>query len=653
MASNSKTVVVGVDIGTESTKVVVLEDDHDPEIVRNEVGGHTTPTVISFDANNTKLRNIGATANTNARHNTVLHLNRLLPGERDDIDDAGIDALERFYQFSLVTDDSGCSVTNLDYNHKEASSSDVKATFSSSALLAMLLGNIHKNVQSTLRRRQQPIAGEEDKGKSTDGAVSSITTGTSNPTTKFLYSIACPPDMTPRAQQCLIDALYAGIEPHDVVLVERGGAYKASFERKFPDLLTNKKQKQTVLIVDMGHSETTVIVLGNHSASHEDKKDGEGQPSDSSTLQILSSVRSKSLGAGNIDVRLWEHYQSTIPSARFIKKRSKAGQRLLAGTTELKHQLSQLTKASLTVENVGGEDGDSDLTLSATQRLLADLCQPVEIPKLVLLLQTALQEAGITGEAEIQIDSVELVGGGCRIPFVKETIDKILKEITGTSITYSYSMDDASAALGAALVSDGYVKNRPAEEDASTEDIESVLVRKSFSTTMGPTTIQVSLRNEEIIMTDMDDKMQQRASTLNFLEARILELRSAHRGIHGYLLPDELFGYLDEVENWLFMGPAEEATNSDVIAKWEEIKKRTGELIEPYQLAIDNEQKAKEAEMEAEARQAELARAVDDQVDHETVDHDNRRLSKKRRMEIVMKTNKEGGEFFGSGDYSK
>lgn len=650
MSSNRKIVVVGVDIGTESTKVVVLEDDHDPEIVRNEVGGHTTPTVVSFDANNAKLRNVGAAANPNARHNTVLHLNRLLPGERDD---SGVDAFEPFYQFCLVPEASsrsgasGCLVTDLDYNHKDDSPSDAKSSFSGSALLAMLFGNIHKNVLATLRRRKETVSGT-DKAKPIDQEASAITFTTSNMTTKFVYSVACPSDMSPEAQQCMIDAVYAGVEPHDVVLVERGGAYKASYERKFPDLMNDKKQ--SIVIVDMGHAETTVVVLGNHA----DGDDGDNQEIVPPLTRLLSSVRSKSLGAGNVDVRLWEHFQSTVPHGRVIKKHSKAGQRLLAGTAELKHQLSQLTKASVTVENVGGAEGGCDLNLSATQRLLADLCRQVEIPKLVSLLEIALQEAGITGASayDRRIDSIELVGGGCRIPFVKETIEKVLKEIAGESISFSYAMDDASAALGAALVAEDFLKIRSTGDDSSI--VESILARECFSTTMEPSGIQAALRCEEQNMTALDEKMQQRASTLNLLETRILELRSAGRGsTHGYLLPDELFVYLDEVENWLFMGPAEEASNSDVIAKWEEIKKRTGELIEPYQQAIDDEQKAKEAELEAEARQAELARAFDDEVANEPTDHDNRRLSKKRRMEIVMKIIKEGGKLFESGDYSK
>jgi hypothetical protein len=651
--SSNKIVVVGVDIGTESTKVVVLEDGHDPEIVRNELGGHTTPTLISFDSNNAKLRKVGAAANPNARHNTVLHLNRLLPGERDD---AGVDALAPFYQFGFIPEDSGSPgssgsiVTNLDYNYKDGSSSASKSSFSSTALLAMLFGNVHKNVLATLHRRQQAVLA--GTATATDEDASTITNPTDNTTVKFVYSVACPPDMSPEARQCVLDAVYAGVAPHDAILVERGGTYKASYERKFPDRVVSDK-KQTILIVDMGHAETTVIVLGSH---HDDKDEGNSH-APPCTLQLLSSVRSKSLGAGNIDVRLWEHVQSTEPDARFVKKHSKAGQRLLAGTAELKHQLSQLPKASVMVENVGGEDGESDLNLAASRRLLADVCQKIEIPKLVALLEKALQAAGISstsaaGSERRQIDTIELVGGGCRVPFVKDTIEKILKEITGTTISYSYSMDDASVALGAALVSAGYVKHSSVEE-ASTA-FKSILARRSFATTLELTDIQVALRREELTMTTLDEKMQERASTLNLLETRILELRSAQRGsAHGYLLPDELFAYLDEVENWLFLGPADEASNADVVGKWDEIKKRTSELIQPYQRAVDDERKAKEAEMEAEARQAELQRAFDDQIAHEAVDHDNRRLSKKRRMEIVMKNNKEGGDFFRSGNYGK
>lgn len=644
MPNNRQTVIVGVDIGTEFTKVVVLEDGHDPEIVRNEVGDHTTPTVVSFDANNAKLRNIGATANLKAKHNTVLHLNRHLPGEKDGDDEGTDDVLAPFYQFQLVSDDGcGWKVTNLDYKYKAGKgdgvddgddASSTKSSFSSSALLAMLLGNVQKNVQSTLRRRQQTVA----------ATSSNEDYSATDPTIEFVYAVSCPPEMTPEAKQSMLDAVFAGVRMEEVVLVERGGAYLASYERKFQGQGT----KHTVLIVDMGHAETTVTVLGI-------RPEG-GSSSFKEDLHLLASVRSKSLGAGNVDVLLWEHFQSTMPELQGVTKNSKAGQRLLAGAANLKHLLSQSSKASVTVEKVGGEGGDYDSTLTATRKMLVDLCQGTDVHKLTTLIDKALQQAGITSDDDAgfdwqQLDAIEVVGGGCRIPFVKETIETAVAAVAGKTISLSYSMDDTSAALGAALVAHSDIFKESALDDVATSG---TILARWAPTTMPYTDIQAALRRAEQDMAACDDEMQQRAATLNQLEARMLELRSAQYGsTHGGLLPDDLFAYLDEVENWVFFSEhAEEASNDDIQAKWDDFKSKTSEWSTLYQDAVDSDQKAMEADMEAEAQRAKLERDAAETGDEED-DHDNRRLPKKRRMEIVVKNMNEGLELFDNGHYRK
>mmetsp|Transcript_19158 Transcript_19158/g.54634 ORF Transcript_19158/g.54634 Transcript_19158/m.54634 type:complete len:113 (+) Transcript_19158:63-401(+) len=83
-ASSELLVVVGVDVGAESTKVV-LGQDYSCEIVRNDVGGHTTPTMIALGETDKQPRQLG----TKVSKNGVYHLNRLLDGEivSDDDDD--------------------------------------------------------------------------------------------------------------------------------------------------------------------------------------------------------------------------------------------------------------------------------------------------------------------------------------------------------------------------------------------------------------------------------------------------------------------------------------------------------------------------------------------------------------------------------------
>ena len=164
------------------------------------------------------------------------------------------------------------------------------------------------------------------------------------------------------------------------------------------------------------------------------------------------------------------------------------------------------------------------------------------------------------------------------------------------------------------------------------------------------TELQLALRQAEEQMALADQELEQKSSILNQMESHILGLRSAKHETHGSLLSEELFTFLDATEDWIFSEEADSANLESLRTKWNEVQSRTDELSRDYKGKIEAERKAKEAEMEAEAKQAQKER-IGEEEDEE--DHDNRRLPKKRRMEIVMKNKKEGGELFSDGNFSK
>lgn len=611
-------VIVGVDIGAESTKVVLGPPNC--EIVRNDVGDHTTPTVVGLG---TKVpRELGTKSNSK---NVVYHLNRLLQGELDDEEDW----LRPFYPF-LGTSSSSSAAANGD--HEELPLAPLvyegeSTSFSISALLGMLLGKIKHNALATHARQQG--------GGTGDAATPSVA-----------LALSCPPDLSVQAQQQLIDAAYAaGID--SVQLVERSAAYLAAYSRKFPEHVD-----KYVMVVDMGHADTTVSILGprteekqqEEATVEEDKKDdNDANTSDKANdeakndtvinkMKVLSCLRHKGLGAGVVDVRLWNHFQSTQLSD--IVPNSRGGQRLLTGMNKLKQLLSQLPEGVVTVENVGRND--TDVSLEATRSLLVELCAK-EVQALTTLVNDAVTKAGI---AASQLYSVEVVGGGCRMPWVKEVLEK------ATQIsTLSYTLDDTSAALGATLLLTEFQQNP--------ESTTYILAGRTAEET--PTDLQRTLRESEQTMAALDQQLLQRSAILNQMESHILGLRSAKHQAHGHLLSQDLFTYLDTMENWLFSVEAEEAGLEVLQTKWNEVQSQTKELSVEYTQAIEAERKAKEEEMEAEAKQAQIERQGEEDaaggMDEE--DHDNRRLPKKRRMEIVLKNKKEGGELFTDGNYSK
>lgn len=570
----SQSLVVGVDLGTETTKVV-LGEEGSFEIVRNDVGGHTTPTVVAF-VDDRQPRQIGLKVGSNPK-NSVSHLNRLFSGE---LEEDGDDLLAPYY--SGFWKDG--QLQPLTYQGKLTS-------FSNSSLVGMLLSKIKQNAQATYLRQKADA-------------------GLAPPLVSL--SLACPPNLTAEAQQELMDAAFAaGID--NVQLLDRSVAYQAAYSRKFPEHVD-----KYVMVVDMGHAETVVAVLGpsadevegDQASSSEEEKSG-------ICMKVLACHREKGLGAGTVDVRLWQHFQSTkLPD---VTPDSRGGQRLLVGMTKLKMLLSQLPEGNVTVENVG--TNETDVVLEGSRNLLVELCSK-EVEKLTSLVERTLKDANVEAS---QLFSLEVVGGGCRMPWVKD----VLQKATQLS-TLSYTLDDTSAAMGAAL------------------ETTRVLARRTTEDT--PSELQVTLRQKEETMALADEALRQKSAILNQIEAHILGLRSAKHEKHGNLLPDDLFTFLDASEDWLFSEEADTADLNGLQAKWKEIQEKTDELSKEFNSKIEEERNTKEAEMEAEVKLAQKER--EGEKDDEE-DHDNRRLPKKRRMEIVMKNKKEGGELFSDGNYSK
>eukprot|EP00547_Thalassionema_nitzschioides_P010551 CAMPEP_0194227956 /NCGR_PEP_ID=MMETSP0156-20130528/43126_1 /TAXON_ID=33649 /ORGANISM="Thalassionema nitzschioides, Strain L26-B" /LENGTH=833 /DNA_ID=CAMNT_0038960455 /DNA_START=10 /DNA_END=2513 /DNA_ORIENTATION=- len=689
-SSSSIIITVGLDIGAESTKVV-LGSRHNCscEIIRNEVGGHTTPTAVSVAASSAKNRQIGATAQSST---CLKGLNRLLPGEETihnnirtalvfgttfDVhhDEQTIQGMELSSSSSFRT--ALVFGTTFDVHHDEQTIQGMELSSSSSdaggvsvtSVLAMLMRHIRTaQVESTLQRLSIPHDSYELEYNILLSAAPTNSSSSPSTTTTLL-----------------LDAAYAaGLSRARVV--DTATAYQVCYQRKYPTnnnnddndddaekknkknkvvmvvdmgktkrLPTNNdndddadKKKKVIMVVDMGKTQTTVVVLGPNKKTNEKEDDNEEATTGNNTMTVRSSIRSKTLGAGSVDLRLYQHFMENEIAAALLKKKNNASSlsnksqhRLLEGCKKLKHLLSQLPEGQVTVENIM----DVDLKLSLSAKVLQELCQP-EAEELKRLLGRALSEADLVNNAEDEeeliVSSIEITGGGCRIPWVKETILEAVAAKTTTDsaaaagAVLSYSLDDTSAALGAAVWG---------EEQQDNDNDEAAVLEETES--------RQTLRSFEEKLTEFDQNFQDKADLMNRIEAHILELRAAkHDRKYGKLLPqEELDRYLTEVEDWLFSETAEKATKDVMEQKWQDVQDQTtNKLAKDYFKAKQQDQADKDAEMEAEAKLAQAAAGEEDEQQEED-DHDNRRLPKKRRMEIVLKNKAEANELFGDGNY--
>lgn len=561
---------VGIDVGAQSTKIV-LGSNLSCELVRNDVGGHSLPSCVEFAGSQ---RKIGQTPTSKSK-NVVLQVPRWLESKSEINDDL-------FSNFLLTECDKQ---GNLVVQYKDA-----LTTFSPSAIAGMLLKKICALVQATLDR----IAPNRSFG--------------------IRYMLAIGPQSILANRLEWLDATHAA-GMSSVQLVESSLCFLYCHRRKFPEY------SGIVLVVDMGHAQTTVSVLGPGAGENKEEEE-------QSQLQVLGCRQNNALGGGLVDIRLWEHFVSTVPKLKEVSRKSKQGQRLLDGCARLKHLLSQLTEGSVTVENIN----DHDVPITATRSVLEDLCQK-EAEELKSLILSTLHDAQITNVHDLT--SIEVSGGGCRIPFIKEVILGSLA--TDQNIfSLSYSLDETSMAMGAALIGE--------DTEFKTEEVPPVGGEKEDRTEL-----RQKLQQAEEEMSALDQDMKARSDCMNKIESHILQLRSAKHSKHGLLIPaTELDACLDQVENWLFSEEADAATKDDMMKKYEDLVAATDEIAKDYLAKVKEEKELLEKEMEAEAKKAQEERNGEED---EEEDHDNRRLPKKRRMEIVMKNKTEANELFADGNF--
>jgi tetratricopeptide (TPR) repeat protein len=145
-----------------------------------------------------------------------------------------------------------------------------------------------------------------------------------------------------------------------------------------------------------------------------------------------------------------------------------------------------------------------------------------------------------------------------------------------------------------------------------------------------------------------DKEMHALSEIKNKIESHVLEMRSARHGKHSELLPESLDSYLDDLDNWIFSEEVDKLSKAEMEQKLKNTLDETREFCKAYFDAVKKEQEEKEKEMEEEAKRAQIER---DGEEEDLDDHDNRRLPKKRRMEIVMKNKTEANELFSDGNF--
>lgn len=261
--------------------------------------------------------------------------------------------------------------------------------------------------------------------------------------------LSCPAWFTDIQRRALIDAAeIAGLKL--LRLMNDTTAAALGYGITKLDLPSSDEKPRRVAFVDVGHS--------NYTCSIVEFKKGE--------LSVKATTWDRHYGGRNFDKALVDHLQKEFLGKYKIDifSNPRAVARVQAAAEKTKKILSANQQAPLNIESLMN---DIDVSAMITRQEFEALIEPV-LNKTTGPLEQALAEAKLTKE---DIDVIEVVGGGSRVPAVKERIQAFF----GKPLSFTLNQDEAAArgcAFSCAILSPIFKVRDFAVQDAISYPIE-------------------------------------------------------------------------------------------------------------------------------------------------------------------------------------
>ena len=448
----------------------------------------------------------------------------------------------------------------------------------------------------------------------------------------------------------------AGVPTERVHLVDHVEALCAAYNRKLNALRPADKatvQNQHIMFAEMGHTQSSIIVVKVHSNDSGDAED---------RVEPVTIQCSDTLGAMSFDLCIFHHFSAVIEKkyGEKVKPGTKRGFRLLAGCERIRKLLSQLGEAQITVENL--TDG-GDVNFNLTREEMASICaEPLREFK--SLVQDALDNVTDGEGNPVSLDTVEILGGGMRM----QVAQNALLEVIGGALHMGAKFDDGSAALGGAIVTKKRYSMTNAEELKHTSEVTSeespadeqptsdsekppyndasnfFVVHGAVDLTVSPFVEKVSAaREKELEMQRKDAEVRQMQAERNAMESYMYEMKSAVGRKHGQLIDSAVLSQkMEEYDNWLWDNPPDNTSLEALKTQFSKMKEEMSDVMASYNTKVAEEKAVFEKQLEEEAKKA----AAEKELEGEDEDHDNRKLKKADRMRMVLKNKEEGTELF-------
>ncbi|KAH7626248.1 heat shock protein 70 family [Sordaria sp. MPI-SDFR-AT-0083] len=367
----------GVDFGALNT-VIAVARNRGVDVITNEVSNRATPSLVGFGPKSRYLGEPAKTQEISNLKNTVGCLKRLAGRSLSDPDVA---IEQQFISAPLVdiNGEVGAEVTYL----------GEKRQFTSTELIAMFLSKIKQTTQAEVKVAVQELV------------------------------MSVPAWFTDKQRRSLMDAAeIAGLRPLRLINDTTAAALGWGITKL--DLPAPEEKPRRVAFVDVGYS--------NYTCSIVEFKKGE--------LAVKATAYERHFGGRNFDKALLDHLQKEFLGKYKIDifTNPKAVCRVLAAAEKLKKILSANQQAPLNIESLMN---DIDVRAMITRQEFEAMVEPL-LAKVHVPLEQALADAKLTKE---DIDIVEVVGGGSRVPAVKERIQAFF----GKQLSFTMNQDEAIA----------------------------------------------------------------------------------------------------------------------------------------------------------------------------------------------------------------
>ncbi|KAF7560771.1 hypothetical protein G7046_g3374 [Stylonectria norvegica] len=377
-----------VDFGTLKT-VIAVARNRGVDVVTNEVSNRATPSVVGFGPKSRYLGEAAKTQEISNLKNTVSSLKRLAGRTFNDPDIQ----IEQQYITAPLVDVNGQVGAEVNYL-------GVKEKFSATQLIAMYLSKIRQTAATELKLPVSDIC------------------------------MSVPAWFTDIQRRALLDAAeIAGLKI--LRLINDSTAAALGWGITKLDLPAPEEAPRRVCFIDIGHSSYTCSIV--------EFKKGE--------LAVKATAWDRDFGGRDFDKALVDHLAKEFKGKYKIDiySHGRAMARTIAAAEKTKKILSANLQAPVNIESIMNDiDASSMVTRPEFEAMIEPLLQRANGP-----LEQALAQAKLTKE---DIDIIEVVGGGSRIPALKERIQQFF----GKTLSFTLNADEAlarGAAFSCAILS--------------------------------------------------------------------------------------------------------------------------------------------------------------------------------------------------------